>query len=165
MRGSRAQWLVINVLLASGLSAIGWSVADPVGGATPLVSSPRSIGPTFHPSLSYPADSLARVAAAGDVFRSDRRPAAIAYDPVRGAAPPPDAAPKPALVLSGIVWDAAPGAAPEAVIEGLPGIEGPRVMRVGDIVAGLTIRRIDPTRVVIVGMDTSWTLMMREPWR
>jgi hypothetical protein len=68
--------------------------------------------------------------------------------------------PKPTLLVSGIVW----GSAPQAVIEGLPGVDGPRVMRVGDVVAGLMVRKIEASRVEIAGMDTIWVLKVREKW-
>ena len=57
------------------------------------------------------------------------------------------------------------GSEPSAVIEGLPGIEGSRVVRVGDVVAGLQIKKIANGRVVIAGMDTTWVLEIREPWK
>lgn len=109
------------------------------------------------------ADSLTRQAAARTPFRMARGPAAVPYDPERGAveAAAPPAPPKPALSLSGIVW----GAEPSAVVEGLPGSDGPRVLRGGDTVGALKVRRIAQQQVVITGMDTTWTLRVREPWR
>ena len=94
-------------------------------------------------------------------FRIARRPTLPAYDPLRLAeqlAPPP---PRPVLSLVGVVI----GAVPSAVIEGLPGIEGSRVLRVGDVVAGLRVKQISNGRVVIAGMDTTWALEVREPWK
>jgi hypothetical protein len=97
-----------------------------------------------------------------DAFRSARRPASVAYDPQRTGAPVEVAqAPKPALALVGLVG----GADATAVIEGFPGIEGSRVVRVGDVVSGLRVKQIVTDRVVIVGMDTTWVLRVREPWR
>lgn len=96
-----------------------------------------------------------------DPFRIVRRPTLPAYDPLRLAeqlAPPP---PTPVLSLVGVVI----GAVPSAVIEGLPGVEGSRVLRVGDVVAGLRVKQISNGRVVIVGMDTTWVLEVREPWK
>lgn len=105
-------------------------------------------------------DSVATIASR-DPFRVGHRPVIPAYDPLRLAeqlAPPP---PRPALILAGVI----DGAEPSAVIEGLPGVEGSRVMRVGDVVSGLQVRRISGGRVVIAGMDTTWVLEVREPWR
>jgi hypothetical protein len=109
----------------------------------------------------YPADSLRRVAVARDLFRADRRPAVVAYDPSRGAAPLPEGPPKPQLALTGVVW----GDVPEAVIEGLPTAPGPRVVRAGDVVGGVTVKQIEQNRVIAVGFDTTWTLTVREPWK
>jgi len=96
-----------------------------------------------------------------DVFRSARRPSPIVYDLQRAAAPVEiNQPPKPAMALVGIVA----GPEPTAVIEGFPGIEGGRVVRAGDVVSGLRVKRIDGDRVVIVGMDTTWVLKVREPW-
>jgi hypothetical protein len=65
------------------------------------------------------------------------------------------------LALVGLVA----GIEASAVIEGLPGIEGARVVRVGDVVAGLRVKQIVSDRVTIVGMDTTWILRVREPWK
>jgi len=107
-----------------------------------------------------PAESIAAVVSR-DPFRIGRRPVLPAYDPLRLAeqlAPP---APKPTLLLVGLVS----GADPSAVIEGLPSTEGSRILRVGDVVAGLRVKTISGNRVVIVGMDTTWVLEVREPWK
>lgn len=94
-------------------------------------------------------------------FRVGRRPVLPAYDPMRLAeqlAPPPQ---RPMLVLVGILN----GRPPSAVIEGMPTVEGSRVVRVGDLIGGLTIKAINSGRVVISGMDTTWVLEVREPWK
>ena len=66
-------------------------------------------------------------------------------------------------MLVGIVWDG--GADPAAVIEGLPGIEGSRVVRVGEEYGGVRVRRVERALVVLAGLDTVWTLTVREPWQ
>lgn len=113
--------------------------------------------------IRYPADSLSRRLIGRDPFRVVRRASDVVYDPLRaasiGVAAP--AAPKPVLLLTGIVW----GATPQAVVEGLPGVDRPRVLRAGDVVAGVAIRRIEPDRVTVVGMDTVWVLTVRRPWQ
>jgi hypothetical protein len=106
------------------------------------------------------AESVAAVVSR-DPFRIGRRPLLPAYDPLRlteQLAPP---APRPTLLLVGLVT----GADPSAVIEGLPSVEGSRVLRVGDVVAGLSVKTISGNHVVIVGMDTTWVLEVREPWK
>ncbi len=121
-----------------------------------------------HDSSRQAAGSASRIATESvaaivsrDPFRIGRRPTLPAYDPQRLAeqlAPSPQ---KPTLSLVGVVN----GSEPSAVIEGLPGVEGPRVLRVGDVVAGLQIKKITAGRVVIAGMDTTWVLEVREPWK
>jgi hypothetical protein len=149
-------WVVLaGGIVALVLSALVTAVPAPVLGA---------VGTTVEratPVARYPADSLRRVVVARDVFRADRHPAAVAYDPSRGAAPLPDGPPKPQLVLTGVVW----GDLPQAVIEGLPTAPGPRVVRVGDVVGGVRVKRIQQARVIVVGFDTTWTLTVREPWK
>lgn len=107
-----------------------------------------------------PSESIAAIVNR-DPFRIGRLPAITAYDPVRLAQPIVPPAPRPALTLVGLVN----GSEASAVVEGLPGVEGPRVVRVGDLVAGLRIKQIRNNRVVIVGMDTTWVLKVREPWK
>ena len=67
------------------------------------------------------------------------------------------------LTLVGIVWDG--GKDPTALLEGLPGTDGPRSVRTGEVVNGLHVKRIDRDRVAILGLDTAWTLTVREPWK
>lgn len=106
------------------------------------------------------ADSVSAIASR-DPFRIGHRPSLPAYDPLRLAeqlAPPP---PRPALVLVGVME----GVDPSAVIEGFPGVEGARVVRVGDVIGQLAITKVGTGRVVITGMDTTWVLEVREPWK
>lgn len=108
-----------------------------------------------------PSRDSVQAIASRDPFRVTRKPVIPAYDPLRLAeqqAPPP---PRPALVLVGLVNSDVP----LAVVEGLPGVDGSRVMRVGDQVAGLRLRQITGNRAVIVGMDTTWVLEVRKPWK
>jgi len=124
----------------------------------PLLARPMQAAPS--PALSrQQVDSLAAIAVARDPFRLARAPAAAVYDPQRGAEPVPAPSPKPTLTLDGIVWD--PGSAPAAVLEGFPGVEGSRVVRVGETVGGLKISTIGRDRVVVVGMDTTWNLRVK----
>src|SRR5258708_887438 len=121
---------------------------------------PRSALPTAAPRSS--ADSLATIGVARDAFRVSRTPAAVAYDPVRVQQPEQPPPRKPALVLTGIAWDRT---SPAAVLEGLPGADGPRVVHHGEKFGGLLINTIARDRVIVSGMDTVWTLTVREPWR
>ena len=146
--------------VVSGAAAVVGSLT--MGTLPPVVvTAPRQRPSVSEASAPYPADSLERVVVARDLFRGDRRRAGVPYDPLRGAAPLPDAPPKPQLALTGVVW----GDIPEAVIEGLPTTDGPRVVRVGDVVGGLSIGHISRGSVVVAGMDTTWTLAVKEPWK
>jgi hypothetical protein len=125
----------------------------PVGYVSMVVTLPPAERP----------DSLVGALVERDPFRVTRRPAKVLYDPVRSSQPAIPAPPKPALALVGIVWDS--GKDPTALVEGIPGADGPRPVRQGETVAGLRVRIIKQDRVLITGLDTAWTLMVREPWR
>jgi hypothetical protein len=115
-------------------------------------SAPVTLTPVSPESL--------RIVATANPFRLDRRPASAHYDPVGSveATPPPV---RPTLAVSGILWSSRP----VAILEGLPGIDGPRLVQAGDRFGPLEVRSIHPSRVVVRGPDTTWTLAVREPWR
>ena len=147
------------VTALTGLGAVVWGIATPTGIALPV---PAAHQPHNSPSsVRYAADSLVAGAVRRDLFRPERRPSSVAYDPARLVVAEAPRAPKPALALVGIVG----GAGSSAVIEGFPGVDGWRVVYRGDVVAGLRIRTIGRDSVVIVGMDTVWVLRIREPWK
>jgi hypothetical protein len=156
---------VLRALLVAGM--LSGSVALVRVAAWPIVQvelppAPEAApGAPRDPAPRLAADSLAGLVAR-DPFRVARRPAPTVYDPLRLAEQLAPAPPKPVLTVVGVVS----GPEPAAVIEGLPGMEGSRVVRVGDVVGGgLRVKQIDRDRVVIVGMDTTWVLKVREPWR
>jgi hypothetical protein len=138
-----------------------------LGGFTPLAGgpgrpAPRPSTPVHAIARPYPAESLGRVAVGRDLFRLTRAPAPVRYDAARGAVPmESNAPPKPTLALVGLVV----GGEPTAVIEGWPGLDGSRVVRVGDQVSGIRVAAIAPDHVKLVGMDTVWVLKVREPWK
>lgn len=147
-------------MVAAGALATVIAAVRPLGGdtrETPAADQPPA-SPTDGP---YAADSLVRAIVTRDVFRAARRPATVAYDPTRGVVPEAPAPPKPALTLVGLVA----GEPPSAVIEGFAGVEGSRVVRPGDVVAGLRVTSIKRDAVTIVGLDTTWVLRVREPWK
>lgn len=126
-------------------------VAVPVAGIAPAAAEP------------VPDSALANLIARTP-FRAGRAPAAVRYDPEGPKAPvaTPSAGPvRPSLVLTGIIWEEEPA----AVVEGLPGTDGPRVVRPNDVIGSLRVRRIGQQQVVIGGEDTTWTLRVREPWK
>jgi len=126
----------------------------------PRAGATDSSAPAVGSERRIAAESVVAIVSR-DPFRIGGRPTLPAYDPqrlVEQLAPP---TPKPTLILVGVVN----GSDPSAVIEGLPGVEGARVVQVGDVVAGLQIKKIANGRVVIAGLDTTWVLEVREPWK
>jgi len=153
--------LSLLVLGLFGVAASVRIVARPIASVR-LPPSPvyDSSAAATAPRTRIGAESVAAIVSR-DPFRIARRPLLPAYDPLRLAeqlAPPP---PRPTLSLVGVV----DGVSPSAIVEGFPGVEGSRVVRVGDAVAGLQVKKISSGRVVIVGMDTTWVLEVRQPWK
>jgi hypothetical protein len=150
-----------SLLVLGGFAAIpvGFALSRPVESVRPPSGRVAPLEATPHSPMRW--DSLSSLLVARDPFRADRVPAPVAFDPnpVQPSEAPP-APPKPALLLTGIVW----GTAPSAIIEGLPGLEGSRLMLQGDVAGGITLRRIGEHRVVLSGYDTTWTLVVRRPW-
>jgi hypothetical protein len=106
-------------------------------------------------------DSVGAALVSRDPFRASRSPAPLAYRPEVADAVVVDAAPpKPVLALSGIVW----GTEPSVVVEGLPGVEGGTLMRPGETVSGIRLRRVTRDQAMLIGMDTTWVLSVRKPW-
>ena len=146
--------------MLTGMASVVWAALTPLGRQIPSPATARQSAAARAPA-PYRSDSLARVVVAADAFRIDRRPPARAYEVARVGAPVALAPRKPTLTLVGLVA----GDQGTAVIDGLPGIEGSRVMRLGEVVAGLRLARIEGDRAVMIGMDTTWVLTVREPWR
>ncbi|MEO8032743.1 MAG: hypothetical protein ABI765_17970 [Gemmatimonadota bacterium] len=101
-------------------------------------------------------------AVAHDAFRRNRAPSTHPYDglavELARQVPAAPVAPKPLLVLSGIVW----GRRPAALIEGVPGQDGSRLMHPGDTAGGIRLRLMTRDKVLLSGFDTTWTLTIRE---
>jgi hypothetical protein len=159
----RVTWVLLWALGASAPLALAWWSTRPLAvERTVLVTRPAGAGTGGLPDRSV-TDSLLKVALAQAPFRATRRPASRAYDPEAPAAASPSPAtapPKPTLVLTGLVL----GSEPAAIIEGIPGREGSAVIREGAQEGGIRVRRIRAGDVVLVGLDTSWTLKVRNPW-
>lgn len=148
------RWLFRALTLgavAAGASVLGAVAKDQGGGVSR--DSVRGLHADQAPVGLAPAavDSIVALAP----FRSDRRPAVRGYDarPQDGAPPP---TPRPQLLLRGILW----GDDPMVLIDGVPGEPIQRVLHRGDTVAGLRVRTITRDRVVITGMDTTWSLRL-----
>lgn len=148
------------------LAAIGVALRFTV--SSPVAAPPEDGVPTVGPAPDGPAvppaaaDSLARLVAAHDLFRQGRAPAAVPFDPRTSGgegAPPLPATPRPTLSLAGILF----GAQPAALVDGLPGSDGTRVLHVGEHVGDLLVRRVARDHVIIASPDTVWTLRVRSP--
>ncbi len=148
-------------LALAGVAVGVWVALVPAADAR-LPGAPTPLHPEMPPVVEPRADPLAAGLVARDPFRIARRPASMAYDLAHAALPPGPVPRRPALVLTGIVWD--PQGNPSAVLDGLPGTGGPRVVRSGDAIGTLRVRRIERERVVVAGLDTVWILTVREPW-
>jgi hypothetical protein len=101
----------------------------------------------------FPTETAAQIAAAPtyaldsvviqrNVFRSDRRPAPARYQP-GGQAPPLE--PRPPLSVAGVVL----GRIRAALLRGLPGVDGVRVLAEGETAAGVRVLRVADTVVVV----------------
>ena len=152
-----ARVLIVGALVAGGLA---------LRPSQPLALVPSepggAIGADDAPVAAH-FDSIIRASTSEAPFRANRTPAPVRYDPLGSdplldPGPPPP--PRPRLRLTGIVW----GDRPSAVIEGLPGASGPRVVQGGDVIGELRVRRVGPEQVTVVGMDTVWVLEVQTPW-
>jgi hypothetical protein len=120
----------------------------------------QTVRGTYSPSA---ADSLALMIALRNLFRADRAPASAPFDPdvaagtAPAAQPRPPSPPRPTLTLVGLIL----GPEPAALVDGVPGAEGSRALRVGEGFAGYVVRAIGDGFVVITSADTTLTLRLR----
>jgi hypothetical protein len=153
--------LLRTLLVATAAAAIGLThriLTAPIAILPASAPPPRHLERAVGPS---PRDTAAN-AASRFVFRARRQGTHVAYDPAKlASAAMPPAAPKPGLTVSGIIWSASPA----AVLSGIPGLDGSRVVIPGDSIAGLRVKRISAGEVVIAGLDTVWNLHVKEVWR
>jgi len=153
LQGSAASLAVLGV--AAVLRAATVPLAPPPDipdAPTPAVTTTRD--------TTVPWDSLQTLVVSRDLFQRERRPPPQA--PAPGEVPPAEAiAPTMNLRLVGIVA----GARPSAVILGVPGATGPRLVLEGDRVGNLTVRRIARDTVVLSVADSLIRLTIREPWQ
>jgi hypothetical protein len=135
-----------------------------------LLRAPTDAGSTVavvpvlpHPSARPTADSLREAVNAvieGNLFRADGAPTEDQSAPPVMSVLGAPLAPKPQLILRGIL-----GGPPwNALVEGVPGRDGVVVLRSGEQSGGLTVRAIRNDTVIVAGFDTTWTLTIRRPW-
>jgi hypothetical protein len=161
MRALSLARLLLGLGAAAALAlAARFALASPERAIEPASVLETAPDPALPPRAD--SDSMARIIAGRDVFRASRASASVRYDSRAAdqpALPPPQAPPRPALVLVGIVA----GSEPAALLDGVPGSESTRVLRAGDRFGAYTLRSIAAGEVVIAGPDTTWTLRLRTP--
>ena len=158
----RAATLGLWVMLLAGLGTTARLAVRPLAEVTVPEAAPVPARAAVGSPASVVEESLEAHVVERDAFRVARRPATVAYDPQAVAQPEQAPPPRPVLSLLGIVWDG--GRDPTALLEGLPGVEGPRVVRRGEHVGDLRVRTIARDHVIVLGPDTTWILTVREPW-
>lgn len=154
VRWIRRVAIALAAITAVGIAAaVLWPTVPPPPAAAERVSRTRPLPRTTEAALDSAIDIIHRAAP----LQPSRTPT-----PPRRAAdtlPAQPAPPRPVLVLTAL----AGGASPAAVVEGIPGVEGARVLRVSDTVSGLRLVAIRNGIAIISGLDTTWHLQLREP--
>jgi hypothetical protein len=148
--------VLIAAVIFAALACVEWVTATPRRVVAGRISFGSVADGGVPPAESI--DSAARVVAASDPFRLDRRPSSVPYrSDLEGVVPPPKP-PKPTLALEGLVGNA-------ALLDGAPGHGATAIVHVGDTLGGLRVRRIGHDTVVISGVDTTWHLTLRHVWQ
>jgi hypothetical protein len=153
----RTLWCCAAVTVSAGVLGMRGAVPRHTGGIAVL---PVIATTPAHPA-SAALDSAIDEIVERNLFRPER---AGAEERAAPAAPGPMAmtvpSSKPHLVLKGVLggppWD--------AVVEGVPNREGAVVIRVGETVAGVTVRAIRRDTAFVRGFDTTWALPLTRTW-
>ena len=142
-----------GLVLLTGFGVAAASFTPRLVGPEPAVGLDRRPAPFVETVRLARVDSTAAALVGLAPFRADRTPVAERAAPPTG---PASSLPKPILKLTAIAL----GLVPAAIIEGFGGSEAGRVVVVGDTVLGLKIRSITARSVVVMGLDTTWTLRL-----
>lgn len=148
--------------VAAVLAVVGWRFAarDVDAGRAALLRGVTEARRANADSLNAAATSVA----AHDPFRVDHQPSSVAYRPeLEGVAPPPPVPkpPKPHLTVAGII-----GGPPwQALLDSVPGRDGSVLVQKGDTLGGLRVRSVGRDTVIVQGTDTTWRLIVRQPWQ
>jgi hypothetical protein len=157
-RVERALWSCAAIALAAGL--LGLRAAERTG-----VAAGAMVLPVVDVAVERPTSGSFEAAvgaiAAHNLFRAERASAeegeSSASSGPTGMTVPSN---KPHLVLKGVLggppWD--------AIVEGIPGREGAVVIRVGESVAGVTVRAVRHDTAYVRGFDTTWALPLARTW-
>ncbi len=152
--------LAVIITLAATAVAVRALVGSPIGDA-PVAGAPQGPVPPVPVAAAHlNGDSIALRVIARNPFRAHRTPAQARFSPDAppGSVPPPmPGPPRPSLTLVGVVL----GSDPAALVDGLPGTESTRALRIGESVAGYRLREVSADRAVVVGPDTTYVLQVR----
>lgn len=156
---SRADALRVEIAVVA-MAAIPASTKHAETSLATSVAPPSLLAPPRKPlSLDGPAMIAALEAAtSANAFRLSHLPADVPYQPAasRAAQVPPAPAPRPALVLKGIV-----GGPPwQAIIDGIPGQPSSTIAAAGAVFDKLVVRAVARDSVVVRGPDTTWVLTL-----
>lgn len=149
------------LLVGLGAPLSGWRLARVEGDLVKPATTVPSAQPEPAAFDRRDLSELVRLAQAETPFRVGGLPPRIRY----GAQPPVPVSqvprePRPVLQLSGILW----GREPAALVEGIPGREGAVVLHLGESAGSIKVVQLTETVARLSGMDTVWTLTVREPW-
>lgn len=160
---SRDATHLIARLVLAGATITGFTLAGRQLVATGTAGFPAAVPdppPAAQPPSALRPDSLASRVAARNPFRFSRTPSTWnrqVTSTMPPATPVAERPPRPALTLAGIIL----GDEPAALIEGLPGVEGTRVMRIGERWLDYQLREVTADHAVVAGSDTTWVLRVR----
>lgn len=149
-----SMWAIAVAMAAMGTLTWNRGVPLPRSQVRPPITLGEPPSPVDLAALKRAADNVVQ----RDPFRLARKPAALAFgtDPA-SSVPMPSRPERPRLRLAGII-----GGPPwEAILEGAPGRPAGVLVRRGDVVGELRIRRITRDTVVVQGADTTWRLTLR----
>lgn len=142
--------VALGVAALLGAAAVVWSSTTPLDGRAAAIAPVRP-----PPRASAPQQGRNGVTAAAvarrNVFRSDRSPPGRPFEPFAAPAPPPPPVPAPSLTLLGVML----GTPRAAVLGGLPGEPGPRLLEEGERVGDVRVLRVTAdSATVLVRADT-----------
>ena len=158
--------IVVGAWALSGITGLvslrAWSTAVP---PVPRQASVRyEVPPEPPPVDSTGVDASANTLRSHDVFRLDRKPTSVRYNPAEpqqlvgtGPATRPG---RPPLILVGLVG----GPNWQALVEGIPGSMGGVILTVGRGVNRIRLDSVRRDSVFLAGLDTTWVLTHRQPW-
>jgi len=153
-RTERLYWGIALALVLATVALIRHHPAD----TAMDIPSPQSVA-TVSMFDAEQLSAFTQQTVAHDPFRLDRRPTDMAAAATSTAPQAP--VQRGDLKVKGIV-----GGPPwQAVLAGVPGHEGMVVVHAGDTIAGLRVRRVFDTGVILAGPDSLISLTIQHTWQ